>query len=119
MREEDQLRALPLFLGRRDFLLWKRSELITRPQKLAIRPSNDTNILDFVFVKVGYVVDDHPWEGASEVEDLVKYKGHDTRSKDIILQVRIPGSPETLKHVQVDIVFGDLIKMGQVGFRRG
>ena len=48
----------------------------------------------------------------------MEHKRHDARSKDIILQVRIPGSPETLKEVQVDMILGDLVEMGQVGLRQ-
>lgn len=77
-----------------------------------------TYILDFIFVKVRYSVDDHPWEGTPKVEQLMKHKRHDARSKDIILQVGIPGSPETLEEVQVDMILGDLVEMGQVGLRQ-
>lgn len=31
----------------------------------------DTHILDFVFVKVGDAVDDHPWKSPPEVEELM------------------------------------------------
>ena len=54
---------------------------------------HSTHILNFVFIKVRYSIDDHPGKSAPEVEDLMHRKGHDACSKDIILQVRIPGSP--------------------------
>lgn len=84
----------------------------------AARENHDTDILNLVFVKVPNAVDDHPWNSAPEVDHLMHHKGHDARSKDIILHRRIPGCPQALEDVQVYIIFGDLVKMGQVGRRR-
>ena len=43
------------------------------------------------------------------------YKGHDARSKDIILHEGVPSCPQPLEHVEVDIVFGDVVELAPVG----
>lgn len=85
--EEDELGALPLLGGRRDFAG-----------------------LDLVFFEVGHHVDYDPGQRATKVYDLMHHKGHDSRGKDIVLHVRVPRSPETLEDIEVDIVFGDDLK---------
>lgn len=45
------------------------------------------------------------------------HKGHDTGSQDIVLHVGVPGSPQALSDVELNIVLGDLIKLAPVGVR--
>lgn len=60
------------------------------------------------------MVDYDPGQRAAEVDDLVHQKGHDARSEDVILHVRIPRSPEALKNIKVDIVFRYLVELAPV-----
>ena len=51
-------------------------------------------VLDLVFIKSWYALDDHPRERATKIYDFVHDKGHDSRCEDIILHEGIPGNPE-------------------------
>lgn len=42
---------------------------------------------------------------------------HDSSCEDIILHVRVPGSPESLEDIEMDVVFRDLFEGLGVGFR--
>lgn len=86
---------------------------------MRLRPATQAKyILDLVFVEVWYAVDNHPWKRTPKVYDLMHHKGHDPSSQNIVLQVRIPGSPHTLQEVQVHIVFGNLIELAPISIWR-
>lgn len=46
--------------------------------------------LDLIFVEIWDLVDDDPRKTATEVDDLVHNKAHDSGGKDIILHVLVP-----------------------------
>ncbi len=111
MGEENQFRACPLFLPRRD-----------------LQP------LNFIFIEVWDRIDDDPGKTAAEIDRFVHDEAHDTGRKNIVLHVGIPTlpwivridmvarvvwstySPETLENVQMHIVLGHLIVDTQVCF---
>lgn len=45
-------------------------------------------------------------------------KGHNARSKDIILHVGVPSRPQPLKDIEMHIVPGDIVKLAPVGIFR-
>lgn len=67
-------------------------------------------LLDLVFPKYAKGVDNDPWERSSEIHEFVHRKGHDAGRKDIVLHIRIPGLPQPLKHIEMDIILGDLFE---------
>ena len=110
MAEEDEFRALPLFQNCWDLL-----------------------ILDLVLVEIGDSVDDDPGDTASEVNALVHDEAQDSGCEDIVLHVLVPTlgwvlaylrwrsgcdtySPKSLEHIQMNIVFRELIVDTKVGF---
>jgi len=64
-----------------------------------------TYVLNLVLVEVRHTVDDHPWDGAAEVNNLVHEEGHDTGGQNIVSDEGVPGSPETFKVVELNVVF--------------
>ena len=64
-----------------------------------------TYVLNLVFVEVWHAVDDHPWDRAAEVDNLVHEERHDSSGQDIVADKGVPGGPETFKVVELDIVF--------------
>lgn len=68
--EQDEHRAVPLFLGRRDLL-----------------------VLNLPLPEVWYGVDDNPGEGPAEVNNLVHGEAHYACGKSIILPPQIPRLP--------------------------
>lgn len=134
--EENQLGALPLFLGGGYFSLgwvsvgwewygglwWGRGS---------------TYSLNLVFVEVGHAVDDNPGERAAKVDNFVHHEGHDSCREDVVLHVCVPSlggmlahcwnssqegrtyGPETLKDIEsLAIVVSDAIVLVPV-CRRG
>lgn len=75
-------------------------------------------ILDLVLVEVGDSIDHHPWDRASEVDELMHYEGQDSRCQDIILHESIPCSPQAFEYVKVNIVLGYFVELAPVGVRR-
>lgn len=71
-------------------------------------------ILNLVFVEVTYVVDNDPGQRAAKVDNFVHQKGHDASSENVVLHVGVPRSPQALEDVEMDIVFGDFIKLAPV-----
>jgi hypothetical protein len=61
-------------------------------------------ILNLVFVEVRDHVDNDPWQRATEVYELVHDKGHYTSGKNIVLHIRVPRRPQSLKEIEVHIV---------------
>jgi len=86
--QQDELGALPLFSGSRDFL-----------------------VLNLVLVEIGNAIDDNPRKGAAEVDKFVHQEGHDTSGEDVVANVRIPGHPQLLEIVEVYIVLRDLLEL--------
>lgn len=60
--------------------------------------------LNLVLLEVGNLVDDDPWQGAAEVDDLVHDEAHDTGGEHVVADVCVPRSPHALEVVEVDIV---------------
>lgn len=73
-----------------------------------------TYTLNLVLPEETKGVDDHPWQGATEINNFMHGKGHDTRCKHIILHVRIPSGPQPLQKVQIGIVLGNLLKLAPI-----
>lgn len=73
-----------------------------------------TYVLDLVLVKVWSAVDDHPWNRAAKVDNLVHEERHDARGKDIVTNESVPCSPEAFKVVELNIVFRNLFKLTPV-----
>lgn len=61
------------------------------------------------------MIDDYPGQGATEVDKFMHKKGHDAGRKHIVLHVGIPGCPQALEDVQMDIVLGYLVELTPVG----
>lgn len=74
-------------------------------------------ILDLVLVEVRYLVDEKPRQGTAKVYDFVHDEGHDSSGEYIVLHKGIPGRPETLKDVEMDIVLGNLVELAPIGIR--
>ena len=74
-----------------------------------------TYALDLVLLEVGDLICDHPWEAATEIDDLVHREGHDSCGEHVVLHVGIPCCPGLFEHIEVYIVLGDLLKV--VGVR--
>lgn len=55
-------------------------------------------------MEIRYLVHDDKGEGAAKIDKLMHSEGHDAGGKDIVLHVGIPGCPQTLSEVKVDIV---------------
>jgi hypothetical protein len=76
-------------------------------------------MLNLVFVEDGRKgVDDDPGDGAAKVHGFMHHKGHDARSKHIILHVGVPGGPKLLEIVERGIGDADLVECRPV-FRDG
>lgn len=80
----------------------------------AVGSSGVTYVLNLVFVKVGHAVNNHPRKRATEVDDFVHEEGHDSSGQDIVANEGVPGRPETLKVVELNIVFRNLLKLTPV-----
>jgi len=109
--QQNQFGAIPLFLPSRDFLLYSPSATLIPPSPLALH----THVLNLVFVEIWNAVDDHPRQRSTKIDNLVHEKGHDASGQDIIADKGVPGSPETLKVVELNIVFGDFFELAPVG----
>ena len=97
MGQEYKLGAAPLLLCCRNFL-----------------------ILYLIFVEVGDAVNHHPGKGTTEVDDLVHREGEDACREDIVLHIRVPGRPQALEEIEMDIVLGNFVELPPVGIgRRG
>lgn len=114
MREQHQLGAGPLFL-----------------------PGGNLGRLNLILVEIRDLVDDDPGQTAAKVDGLVHDETHDAGREDIVLHVGVPGlrwrvsigewawwavgmasthGPETLKDIQMHVVFGELIVDAEIGF---
>ena len=76
-------------------------------------------ILNLVLLEVWNVADNKPGQASTEVDELVHQEGHDTGSEDVILHPSIPGGPQPLSIVEVDVVLGYLVELTPVGLRGG
>ena len=95
MGQENKLGTFPLLLRCRDLL-----------------------VLYLKFVEVVDAVNHHPRKGTAKVDDLVHRKGQNARRENIILHVRVPGSPHALEDVEVDVILGNFVELAPVGVRR-
>lgn len=70
-----------------------------------------TYVLNLVLVEVGNTVDNDPGKRAAEVDEFVHHEGHDTSGEHVVANVRIPGHPQFLKVVEVNIVLRNLVEL--------
>lgn len=73
--QEHILGALPLLSGSRNLVLEDGTERGVPCKTLAARAKADicdasTHVLQLVLLEVGHRVDDHPWDGTAEVDEL-------------------------------------------------
>lgn len=71
-------------------------------------------LLNLVLLEVGDVVNNHPWDASTKIDDLVHHERHDTCSEDIILHVLVPRSPQFLSSVEINLNSADLVVNGPV-----
>jgi hypothetical protein len=101
--DEDELGAFPLFSCGGHFLLLGEVVLVLCSSSLRFSGCV-TYFLNLVFLEVGNLVDDDPWQAAAEVDDLVHDEAHDAGGEHIIADVCVPRGPHALEVVEVDIV---------------
>ncbi len=71
---------------------------------------NATYVLELPLLEKGNAVHDHEGSRAAEVDDLVHDEAHDAGGEDIVLHPEVPGRPEALGDVELDIILGDLLE---------
>ena len=116
MTEKDESRAFPLFLQGGNLVLyetWRISDLQSRQTFYG-----NAYVLNLVLSEKTESVDDNPWERSAEIHDFVHHERHDTGCEDIVLHKSVPGFPQSLKNIEVDIVLGDFLEVAPVRLRR-
>lgn len=79
--------------------------------------NGDSYVLNLVLFEETKSVDKNPRESSAEVHDFVHHERHNASCEDIVLHKGIPGDPQSLKDIEVNIVFGDLLEMAPVRLR--
>ncbi len=102
MGKQYQLGAVPLLLGRWDFLLSQHQHMWSR--EALTRWVSEAYILYLVFVEVRNAIDYPPRQGTTKVDDLMHEERHDARGEDIVLHIGVPRRPQALEDVEAHIV---------------
>lgn len=112
MTEKDESGALPLFLQGRNLVLNEKSGV--RGWQNCTKVPRNTYVLNFVLPEETKSVDENPWKRSAKVYDFVHHEGHDTGCEDIVLHVGVPGGPESLENIEMDIILGDFFELAPV-----
>lgn len=75
-------------------------------------------ILNLVLPEKTESVDDNPRKRSSKIHHFVHHERHDAGCKDIVLHESVPGLPQSLENIEVDIVLGDFLVVAPVRLRR-
>lgn len=78
------------------------------------RESSSTHVLELVLIHKRHGVNQHPWQAAAKVDDLVHHERHDAGGECIILDVEVPRSPEALEDVEVNVQLGHLVQNTEI-----
>lgn len=76
-------------------------------------------LLNLPSTEIGDRVDYDPRQTTAEVNDLVHNERHDACGEDVVLHPQVPGGPEALEGVELDIVPVDVVEDAEVALVRG
>lgn len=70
--------------------------------------------LNLVLAEIGNLVHNDERNASAEVNNLVEDEAHDTSGEGVVLHKQVPGRPEALDVVELDILLADFLEDGEV-----